>query len=144
MLFQKIHFIMSTQFSFICLIDKTLPGATNLGQSGPGSHGNEGVLCIPPKLLYYWTSPSNCFTSYTGHSLEGVLPLCKGAVGVFYSPSRLSKIHVLDILVRSKWPQVTVTTTQFDKYAGNDDEVSENSDFLGEVDEKFRKKYPNI
>ena len=40
---------------------------------------------------------------YPGHSLGGVLPLCREAVGVFYSPSRLgkrlvfgsySKIHV--------------------------------------------------
>ena len=28
-------------------IDRTLSGATTLGQSGPGSNGNEGALCIP-------------------------------------------------------------------------------------------------
>ena len=33
---------------------------------------------------------------YPGHSLGGVLPLCREAVGVFYSPSRLGKVpHVL-------------------------------------------------
>ena len=29
--------------------------------------------------------------SYPGHSLVGVLPLCREAVGAFYSPSRLGK-----------------------------------------------------
>ena len=29
------------------------------------------------------------FSVISGHSLGGVLPLCRGAVGVFYSPSRL-------------------------------------------------------
>ena len=29
--------------------------------------------------------------SLPGHSLAGVLPLCRGAVGVFYSPSQLGK-----------------------------------------------------
>ena len=28
-------------------IDRTLSGATDPGQSGPGIDGNEGVLCIP-------------------------------------------------------------------------------------------------
>ena len=33
--------------------------------------------------------------SYSGHSLEGVLPLCRDAVGVFCSPSRQGlKIHL--------------------------------------------------
>ena len=29
------------------LIDETITGTTNLGQSGPGSNGNKGVLHIP-------------------------------------------------------------------------------------------------
>ena len=33
--------------SFTRPIDRTLSGATTPGQSGPGSDGNEGVLCIP-------------------------------------------------------------------------------------------------
>ena len=38
------------------------------------------------------TSPSDCLVSHSGHSLGvGVLPLCRGAIGVFYSPSRLDK-----------------------------------------------------
>ena len=31
--------------------------------------------------------------SYLGHSLGGVLPLCRGAVDVFYTPSRLGNIE---------------------------------------------------
>ena len=33
----------------------------------------------------------DCLVSYAGHSLGGVLPLCREAVGVFYSP-RLGKL----------------------------------------------------
>ena len=41
------------QFSSIWPIDKTLSSATNPGQSGPGSNGNDWVLRIPkaPELL---------------------------------------------------------------------------------------------
>ena len=37
-------------------------------------------------LSVYSTTPANWAT---GHSLGGVLPLCRGAVGVFYNPTRL-------------------------------------------------------
>ena len=37
--------------------------------------------------------------SYTGYSLEGVLPLYRGAVCVFYSPSRLGYVNRIDIWV---------------------------------------------
>ena len=59
------------------------------GQSGPGSNGNEGVLCIPQIPSITGTPPSDCLMLYLGHSLGGgVLPLCRDAVSVFYSPSR--------------------------------------------------------
>ena len=46
------------------------------------------VFPKPPALL----GPHQTFVSYPGHSLVGgVLPLCREAVGVFYSPSRLGK-----------------------------------------------------
>ena len=35
------------------------------------------------------TSPSDRLVSYPGLSLAGGVPLCRGAVSVFYSPSRL-------------------------------------------------------
>ena len=70
-------------------MDKALSSATYPGQSGLGSNGNERVLCIPQSSSITGTSPSDCFVSYTGHSLGGILPFCRGALGVFYSPSRL-------------------------------------------------------
>ena len=74
--------------SSIWPIDRTLSGATTLGQSGPGSDGNEGVLHFPQISSISGTSPSDCLVSYTGHSW-GVLRLCR--VGVFCSPSRPDK-----------------------------------------------------
>ena len=59
-----------------------------MGQSGFGSNDNEGVFCIPQSSSITGTSPSDCSVSYSGHLLEGVLPLCKDAVGIFYSPSQ--------------------------------------------------------
>ena len=59
------------------------------GQSGPGSNGNEGVLHIPQSPSITGTSPSDCLVSYPGHSFWRVLPLCRGAVSVFYNPSQL-------------------------------------------------------
>ena len=60
----------------------------------PGSDGNEGVLHIPQSSSITGTSPSNCLVSYLGDSLGRVLHLCREAVCVFYSPSRLGKINV--------------------------------------------------
>ena len=51
--------------------------------------------------------------SYTGHSLRGVLPLCRGAVGVFYSPSRLGNICLyksLLITVHNMFGSVSVSS----------------------------------
>ena len=57
------------------------------GQSGLGSDGNEGVLRIPQSLSMTETSSSNYIVSYqdTRFVVEAVLPLCREAVGVFYS-----------------------------------------------------------
>ena len=58
-LFQAIQIIIShlrisnyMSKSSIWPIDRIQPGATNLDQSGSGSDGNEGVLCIPK--WYFW------------------------------------------------------------------------------------------
>ena len=67
----------------------TLSGSTTPGQSGTGKDDNEEVLFIPQSSSITGTSPSDCFVLYPGHSLVGVLHLCRGAVGVFSSPSRL-------------------------------------------------------
>ena len=80
-LFQAIQFSINVQFSSIWPIDRTLSGATTLGPSGPGSDGDEGMLRIPQNSSIIGASP--VISSW------GRLPLCREAVGVFYSPSRL-------------------------------------------------------
>ena len=70
-------------------MDRTISGAITPGQSGPGSGGNGGGLCIPQSYYITETSPSNCLVSYPGHSMGGVIPFCSDVVGLFYSPSRL-------------------------------------------------------
>ena len=68
-LFQAIQFSVNAQFSSIWPIDMTLSGAINPYQSGPGSDGNEEVLCIRQSIA--GTSPSDCLESYPGNSLLG-------------------------------------------------------------------------
>ena len=51
-----------------------LSGATIPGHSGPGSDGNEGLLCIPQSSSITGTSSSDCLVSYPGHSLGGSYP----------------------------------------------------------------------
>ena len=48
------------QFSSILPVDRTLTGATTLGQSEPRSYDNEGVLCILQSSSIIGTSPSDC------------------------------------------------------------------------------------
>ena len=62
---------ISTQFSSIYPIDRTLLGATTPTQNGPGSDGNEGVLRIPQSFSITGTSPSDCLVSYSGQLLGG-------------------------------------------------------------------------
>ena len=69
-LFQAIQFSVSTQFSSIWPMGRTLSGATIPDQSGPGSNDNEGVLHIPQSSSISGASPSNCLVSYPGHLLE--------------------------------------------------------------------------
>ena len=68
-LYQVIQCSISTEFSSIWPIDRALSGATTLGQSGPGSDGNKGVLRIPQSTSITGTSQSYCLVSYLGHSL---------------------------------------------------------------------------
>ena len=50
-------------------IDRTLSGATTMGQSRPGSDGNEGVLSILQSSSITGASLSDCLMSYPGHLL---------------------------------------------------------------------------
>ena len=71
------------QFSSIWPIDRTLSGTTTLDQSGPGSNGNEGVLCIPQSFSITGASPSDCFVSCTGTFMGGGLtPLQRCCWGI--------------------------------------------------------------
>ena len=73
-LFQVIQFSISMQFSSIWPIDRTLSGASTLGQSWPGSNGNEGVLHIPQSSIITGASPSDCLALYLGHLLGESYP----------------------------------------------------------------------
>ena len=87
---------MSTQFSCIRPIDRTLSGATTLCQCRHESYGNKGVLHTSQSSSITGTSPSDCSESYLGHSLGGVLPHCRGAVCVFYSRQIPAAIESVD------------------------------------------------
>ena len=66
----------------------TLSDGTTLGQSGLGSDGNKRVLCIYQSSSITRVSPPDCLMSYLtndAHWGGGFLPLCRDAVGVFYS-----------------------------------------------------------
>ena len=60
---------MNTHISSIWPIDRILSCAIILGQSGPGSDGNEGGLCILQSSSITGTSKSDCLVSYPEHSL---------------------------------------------------------------------------
>ena len=91
-LFQTIQLSISTQLSSIWSIHRTLSSATTPDQSGPWS--NEEARHIPQSSSFTGTSSSDCLVSYLGHLLGGgVLPLFRGTVSVFYSPSQLGKLN---------------------------------------------------
>ena len=62
--------------------DRTLSGATTLGQNGPWSNGIERVLQIV-QCSRTGASPSDCLMSYPGHLLAERLLLCRDAVCEF-------------------------------------------------------------
>ena len=60
-------------------------------QSRPGSNGNEGALCTPQSPSITGNLTTRLFSVTYRTLIGGVLPLYRGAVSVFYSPSRLGK-----------------------------------------------------
>ena len=46
-----------------------------------------------PKAQHYWDLTIRLFSVISGHSLGVVLPLCRGAVSVYYSPNRLGNFY---------------------------------------------------
>ena len=89
-LFQTIQFSISTQFSFISPIDRTLSGVTTPGQNGPGSDGSEGVFCIPQSSSITGTSPSDFLASYQDTRCGVPPPRCRESV------SQLGKLFCCD------------------------------------------------
>ena len=74
-IFLKIQFNISDLFALSLNVKQfylTLSGATTLGQSGPGSDDNEGVLYIPQCFSITGAIPSDCLVLYPRHSLWGV------------------------------------------------------------------------
>ena len=67
-LFQAIQFSISSQFTSIWPINRTLSGATTTGQSGPGSDGYEGVLRILQSSSITGAVPSYCLVLYQDYS----------------------------------------------------------------------------
>ena len=66
---KTVQFSISTQFSSIWPIDRTLSRATTLALNGPRSNGNKGVLCITQSSSITGASPSDCLVSYPEHLL---------------------------------------------------------------------------
>ena len=87
---------------FIWPIDRTLSGATTLGQSGPGSNGNDGVLHIP-QISKAGASPSVCFMLYLGHLLGcgGLTPLQRWSLHILQPLSTRPSysLNILNIMV---------------------------------------------
>ena len=73
-LFLTFQFSISTQFSSIWPIGRTLSDATTLGQSRPGSNANKKVLCFPQSYSITGASSSDCLMSYPGHLLGESYP----------------------------------------------------------------------
>ena len=107
-LFQPIQFSISTQFSSIWPVDRTLWSANTPGKSGTGSDGNKGVFSIPRSCSITRASPSDCFCVISSILIGEVLPLCRDAVGLFYSPWWLGQnilgVYLLEMLYNSDDP----------------------------------------
>ena len=105
-------------FSSIWPIDRTLFGAIIAGQNGPESDGNEGVLHIPHCSGITGTSLSDCLVSFQDTRLVEVLLLCREAVGVFYSPSRLDKEELERIVIEVILYALRISRSRQIKFSG--------------------------
>ena len=91
--------------SSIRLIYRILSGTTTLGQSGPGSEGNEGALRIPQSSIITGASLSDCLMSYLGHLLGG-----------FYSFADMQSVYytALGVIYLDKEKKLALTNTVWD------------------------------
>ena len=97
------HQLISIQFSSIWSIDGTLSGATFPSQSGPGSNGNEGILCIPQSSSITEASPSDCLVSYPGHSFWGCLTSLQRSSLCILQPQPMEQFILGLILLGKVW-----------------------------------------
>ena len=67
--------LAKVHFSSVEPIERTLSGATTLGQSGPGSDDNKRVLRIPQSSSITRAILSDCLVSYPGYLLGSLTPL---------------------------------------------------------------------
>ena len=85
-------FAESLNVSFIWPIDRTQSDAKTLGQNGPGSNGNKGVLHIF-QISNTRASLSDCLTSYPGHSLGYVQQPHLTELASIYSATLLLEVN---------------------------------------------------
>ena len=91
-LFQTIQFNISTQFKCQAVLFDPLIGPYQV--LSIWAKVNLGVMALKriphsSMLHHYWSTTFRLFCIIPGHSLEEILPLCRDAVGVFWSPSQL-------------------------------------------------------
>ena len=79
-------------------IDRILSGATNIGQSGPGSDGNEEALHIPQSSSVTWISLSDCFLSIRLYQLLEVWSYHSAEMQSMYSKKENKKTSLRTLL----------------------------------------------
>ena len=93
---QTIQFSISTKFSSIWVIDRTLSVATTSGQRWPGSDGNGRIFRIFQSPNVTGISPSDCSLSYSCHSLRGLISVEKERVYLLLQHTVPGKIRRKD------------------------------------------------
>ena len=90
---QATHSSISTQFSSIWPLDRTLSGATTPGQSEPKSNSSKAVLCIPQSSSIIRASPSDFVVSYIGHTLGESYPYAEMQSEYSVTPANWARDH---------------------------------------------------
>ena len=85
--------------SSIWAINRTLLGATTPGQSGPGSNGNERLLCVLQSFSITEASPSDCLASYPVHSLRSSYLSAEMQSGYSAAPVDWTKNSFWDLML---------------------------------------------
>ena len=99
LLFQGIQFNISSQFSTIRHLYRTLLGSTTPSHSESGIDDNEGVVCILQSSSIIGALPSDCLVSYPENSLgESYLFVLKQSV---YSTILADSVR--EYLMPDKW-----------------------------------------